>query len=770
MSFCNNNIVAYSTESTIGFVDLYKYIQQLVNNKDVQADEKLAKFNLEVFQNMSDSQLRQKISSLKQLFEVRNKELVTKAEKLKQLQIINDEELPEAEKELEKINKILNNKTFSASIKMIQYKLRTNSQTEEDEIKYSFFKELEEQAAYLKNFKIGSLKKYVSAKTAAQKNFDNTKKVMNGLVRETIQKVEEQKINEEQKVELEAILSVWSERETRRIVMELNRDYDRSMNTKKINLKGTVSDALSKFLNIPIQKALVIMKDVDFRIKLFGNINMEDIQNKLNIINNELNEHEIIVDFFRMEEQRKYNESITKLSIKGVQRDPGFNLMDTSFDNIKSKATVGEIKKTIKKESLATKLSKSLKQSYSVLVSKNVLSVAEFKTVEQIIDNEIKIAKSTSNVTEIKAIIKVHIGRMIISKYLIEENVFSPAKTSSIILEKVYENEQQLVNTETLFNNIVNYENDAPFDVLRQSFNNMTQILKTFATVDVDTLYKKVDDLLNKDYGNQVGYSMNKKIPQKVITGARGELNIMNLIVLTSYTQDNNDFIADIIEKVLVDIETLNQTSNIWSWSAKSDSNKIINKIMNDEKYEFIDIVSQFAEEVDNSTTLTNEVTELVAAGKSVNVEELTKQFNAIYDMFLQMYKMDIVPHNLNKMRTKKSFDEVKREYFLGLLTGLYTTFIGKILEQSSSRRIKSFIIKNISVLGMYLNEEPKQIVVVQKEKEEKESNTSRTNKDDILNSFLTEDLDNIEYEEQEVVGLDDEESDDLMLELFGEE
>jgi hypothetical protein len=323
---------------------------------------------------------------------------------------------------------------------------------------------------------------------------------------------------------------------------------------------------------------------------------------------------------------------------------------------------------------------------------------------------------------------------MIISKYLIEENVFSPAKTSSIILEKVYENEQQLVNTETLFNNIVNYENDAPFDVLRQSFNNMTQILKTFATVDVDTLYKKVDDLLNKDYGNQVGYSMNKKIPQKVITGARGE------------------------------------TSNMWSWSAKSDSNKIINKIMNDEKYEFIDIVSQFAEEVDNSTTLTNEVTELVAAGKSVNVEELTKQFNAIYDMFLQMYKMDIVPHNLNKMRTKKSFDEVKREYFLGLLTGLYTTFIGKILEQSSSRRIKSFIIKNISVLGMYLNEEPKQIVVVQKEKEEKESTTSRTNKDDILNSFLTEDLDNIEYEEQEVVGLDDEESDDLMLELFGEE
>lgn len=764
--FCNNNIIAKSTESTIGFVDLYQYIQQLVNNKDAVADEKLAKFNLDVFKNMTESQLREKIASLKGLFEARNKELVAKAEKLQQLQIVNNEELPMAEAQLEKINKILSNKNFSASIKMIQYKLRTNSQTEEDEIKYSFFKELEEQAAYLKNFKIGSMKQYISLKAAAQKNFDNTKKVMNGLVKETIQKVEESKVEDEQKIELEQILSVWSERETRRIVMELNRDYDRSMNASKINLKGKVSDALAKLLNIPVQKALVMMKDVDFRVKLFGNLNMEDVQNKLNIINNELNEHEIIVDFFRMENQRKYNEMIQKLPTEGAQRDPGSNIMSATFDNLKTKANTTVIKKIIKKESLAQKLSKSLKQSYSVLVEKKVLSAEEFKTVEQIIDGEIKVAKSTSKVTEIKAIIKVHIARMVISKFLIEQNVFTPSKTTTQLLEKVYENEQQLVNTESLFNNIVRYENDAPLDVLRKSFNNIVQMLKSFATVDTASLFKTVDDLLTKDYGFQVGYTFSGKTVTKKLTAVRGELNIMNMIVLTSYTQDNNEFIANMTQQVLSGVETLNQTSEMWTWSSKAKATEIVSKIMDDEKFVFSDIAQQFVEEVDGDITLTNEASELVAVAKSVNVDGLAKQFNAIYDMLVQLYKTDVVPHNLNKMQSNKSFDEAKREYFFGLLTGLYTTFIEKILSQSSSKRMKAFIAKNISVLGMYLNEEPKQEVVVAKPVVA-EVQQQVSNKDDVLNNFLAEDLDNVEYDEQ--TGLD-EESDDLMMELFGEQ
>jgi len=32
---------------------------------------------------------------------------------------------------------------------------------------------------------------------------------------------------------------------------------------------------------------------------MFGNINMEDIQNKINVINNELNEHSIVKSYLK---------------------------------------------------------------------------------------------------------------------------------------------------------------------------------------------------------------------------------------------------------------------------------------------------------------------------------------------------------------------------------------------------------------------------------------------------------------------------------------
>jgi len=357
---------------------------------------------------------------------------------------------------------------------------------------------------------------------------------------------------------------------------------------------------------------------------------------------------------------------------------------------------------------------------------------------------------------------------------LIEAHVFSPAKTTSTVLEKVYENEQQLVNAESLFTNIVKYENDAPFDVLRKSFNSMTRFLRTMSNINEETLYNKVDDLLYKDYGMQVGFTLKGGKKNKVLTSIRAELNIMNLVVLTSYTENNNEFIASMTEKVLNNIENLQiQTSDMWSWSSKADASKIITALVNEEQFDFVTLSQQMLEEVDGSVTFTNQMKELEALAKSVNVDVMEKQFNAIYDMFVQMYKTDVVPHNLNKMRTNKSFNEAKREYFLGLLTGLYAKFINTLMNKSSSQRMKSFIAKNISVIGMYLNEEPKQVVVQGPgaEKGEQPQPTTVSNKDDILNSFLTEDLDNVEYEEQDIVGLDDEEEqDELMIELFGEE
>ena len=53
------------------------------------------------------------------------------------------------------------------NIKLNQNRMKTEDLTEANKITYTFYKELEEQSSYLRNLKIGSLKKFSQHKTTS---------------------------------------------------------------------------------------------------------------------------------------------------------------------------------------------------------------------------------------------------------------------------------------------------------------------------------------------------------------------------------------------------------------------------------------------------------------------------------------------------------------------------------------------------------------------------------------------------------------------------
>ena len=780
MSICQNNIIAFSNEESkeLGFIDLYQYLKNLIvakeENKEVSIEGKLASFNLDMFQNMSVEQLRSKIASLKTLFKSRNEELISKAQKLRDLQIINDNELPHAESQLQKINKILSNQNFVNNIKLINNRMKTGEITEEDKITYSFYKELEQQATYLKNLKIGTLKIFSEQKQSSEQNSNKTKKVMNGLVRQMKQEINMNvSLTQKDNIELEQVLSIWSEQETRRLVSELDREFNRDLNSSKLNLRGKVIKSLSSFLNIPTSQATIMMKDVNFRTKIFGNLNMEDIQNKINIINNELNEHSIILDLLKQEQLEKTKKSLlTFTTSRAEQRFQEFSkiVLEKMDEN---KVSTKTIKKMVKKETLKQKIEKSLKSTYKQLLNSGVVSTEEYKVIVQIIDEELNRVQKLTKINEIKATIKVHVARILINKYLIESNIYSPLKTVSKTLEKIFgdKNLGQIVNFENMFNNVINYETNKPFGVLKNIFNNMIDLLIGLKGIEVDNVVEKVENLLYKKLGTYTAYGNLKKGKKgKKIETAYSGLNILNLILMISYTDKNNTFTSLLQEQIGEKVELLqNKIDNkVWTWTTKENLNEIISALVNDEKFDFKSIVNEMIES-EESIELSTSIVELKALAKNLKETELVamkKEFNGLYDMFFNMYKTDIVPHNLNKMKSTKSFDDLSREYFLGLQTGVFMKFIEKLMEKSSTKRMKNYIIRNLSLIGMNLNEESKYLKSsIEKQPEPvKVEEEKESNKDELLNTFFQEDLEDFDFavEEEEEIIVDVEQTDNI--------
>ena len=769
MSFCQSTIIAHSDlqAKEIGVLDLINYLKSLVSGDEINQELEQT-FNLGSFKNLSEGQLKGKIASLKKLFVARNKELTEKRQKLIDVQIINDSELPHYEMQLETMKKIIANKDFNNSIKVIQNKMKLSYELSEgDKIKYSFYTELNEQVKYLENFKIGNKRDFVKRAQKHSENKTQYKNAINNLMRN---------------VEMTEVLSVWADNTTKSIVEKLDGDFTKNMNASQLNLKGKVVRSLMNFLSIEYTRAAVIMSDKLFREKMFKNVNLEDVQNKLNIINAELNEHSIVKEYLRQEQVKIEEARIIKFKSgkdhmtrhSGFEVTIGGEIGGAIPDKIKN---LGQLAKTL---SLKDSMDKSLKSSYKVLLTTGLVDKSGYKQIEQVIDAELKQLENFEQMHElfgenaatqiIKNTIKIHVSRILLEKYNLDKNVFEPLNNASSMLSKLFgEKLDTIITNENLFNTIINYDTDEPMSQMKKSFNDMINFL--IELKEEKNTMKRINNLLYKDFGTSIQISIKKgKQIKKIVkkTQAFADLSITNLLLLVSYAGTGSDFTADLLEKIAEQMELKESKTDTkpWSWATKENKKEIISTILNmtDGDYDFKAILADYIEDDDNKM---EELKNMVRNINMSDLKKIQKQFNTLYDMFSKMYMMKVTPHNLNKMKLNKSLEEKQRTYFLGLMTGLYSKFTEELLSKSNTKKLKEYISKNIELLGMSLN---KKSTFLQKPAEKRSApavvveETKESDKDELLNDFMVEDLDDIEIIDDEIVEQDyDFEVDDVV-------
>lgn len=772
MSICQNNIIAYTNQETkeIGFLDVYYHIKSLINQKR-NINIEIPKINytddLKVFDSMTVEKLESKIISMRKMLDNRHKFLSDKKNKLENIIIINDTELQFAEEQLKKINNILSNRHFSTLIKTIEGKIKLNKETEEDNIRYSFYKQLEEQAKYLKYFKIGSSQKLSNKKREMINNKQKTKIVMNGLKKEIIGNVKKELINTNIK-NLEKVLDGWVDNESKRIINEIDTDFKRDYIKSKLNLKGKVKKALSDLLNIPITEVNVMMKDNDFRFKLFGNMNMDTVYNKLNIINRELNEYNIINEVFINQKNKQDKEHIIKIiANKGdkTKREFGFDPLLANLSSKINEVSVNKVKKIIKKESIIESLEKELINTYKKYLDKNIITEKDFELIKKIIKEEVISLETKKNINLIKSKVKIHFSRIVFKKY-IDNDLYSLDNITDK-LSKIFTLQSNISNFEMVFTNLIHYNNEDVFHTLKKSFNSIIHLLISLKEISnkpssikdsfQNILYKKLlkQTIVNIKEKGKKEIKENRK--NKIV---RDTINVMNLLLLLSYTSNDTEFINDLQNKIKEEnnnLEFVTKNKNSWEWINKEEHRNVINLIerlstyddpekeMNkgfSKHYQFIDIMSDFITEDYKSENNLNELRGISKQFKLDELKKLKKEFNIIYDFFIDMYKQDLIPYTIKNK--SKDFSDSKREYFSRLLINLYLDYINQLTNISKTDNTVKLIKKYFNINTMYLNEESKFLKKIDIKEYKPEINYEINNKDDLLNDFML----NVEEEE----------------------
>lgn len=764
MSFCQDKkFIALSTNKEIGYIDLYKYLKTLSNNGEID-NELVTKYNLDVYKQLSELKIKSKIGLLRESFEKRNKDLSNKKLKLNDILIINDSELVYSEKQLEKVNNILEDADFKKAIKKIQNKLKLDEELNEMDVKkYTFYKQLENQKLYLENQKIGSKKNFVKKLQNNENNKKQYKKVIKNIESEMETNIEMKQMSKENKLEFKKILNIFTNNKINKMIQKLDNDFNNNMNNNKTNLRAKVIKSLMSLFGKTYSQVVIIMTDKKFREKLFKNYNLDDVRTKINIINEELNEHSLIRDYLNQQDKEVQENILLKLPYlkdDTTRRDPGFS--GVSFSGMSN----NNIKKRVDKLLIKEQLQKSFIERYQILLENEILNKKQYEKIEKIIEVELKrlqIGKK-NNMKEIKNTIKIHVSRILLEKYKITQK---STKNILSVLSKITDN--NTIFFETLFNNIIYYDTTEPFEVLKKVFNNLIDFLIKVKSIEKVKSDKQKDNKIIKQmkmiqdllYNSTRITNIQKGKKNKEEELSYDDLNIMNLLLMMSYTEKDNDFSLELIEQIKqkVELDENITNTNIWSWAPKDKLREIISRLLNMEKFDFRDILSQM---IDNNE-LSNSMIEIILITniKISELKKMKKQFNTLFDMFKKMYITKTIPHNL------KTAEEVQ-SYFTGILSNLLFIFIEKLMAKGkNTKKIKDYIVKNLYITSMYLNKESEYLKnpVEQPRRVIKQTEEKTDNKDELLNDFMREDLDEYDYESET-------EDDDFVdeEELFGDD
>lgn len=814
-----------NSDEDISLFDLHKYISLLVSSKQMKLDKETEKYIEQInakyqdfneFSTMSTDELVKHKVDIETRFAEQMKEATDKFTKLTLIKEILEIDLNYYNKQLKNIKNIIKNDNFKISINIINDKIATNQDlTDIEKQQITFYTKLINQKIYIENVILSDKKIFKQSKKEEikQQIFKEMKDIQNHtkiFIKE----------NKDINVDYNVIQQTYNDYELQKLLSSLDQMIFEDTNK---SVKYKMIDNLHKLTKKSYKEINMIVKDKKFKEKLFGNLKIETIQQKLVELSEKINDYKQIESYINQTKKIiyvcpvcNYNHDmpITVMLHMSLHKEfKGVTPISFSFFNnngkkysqysvnpvekmgdylfeMKKNMNEGVDKNILVNSILTEYIDKdsfkqfqnpiSLNKIIHQVDSKKVIEDFKNNTLNKFFFNNKKDFTLFNKTKEINKIVDEEINKIKTNVLFGENKEFT--KHIRIINFRVFKtifasflNEDDILN---LYNSVIEYydnnlksENNTSFDLLFKNmihYNNRKPIEVTYQMFK--KLFKIIKGIKEQKFAELLFILGTKKVDKEAYEYVDTSVLLLLIPLLQSLDLLNN--VSDNLEGD--DDIKVNEDFHPSSWTDSKNYQKLVNKISNITKDNLIINTNnqrQTAEIMEQFSRLS----EMFQNIDMKKLKRMERQYDLIYESFNFMVKNNMFLHDINEIDSNKSVQEKYNEYMNGtflIITLKYMMFIVKE-NTDNTENTKMLFDSFFKTVSLYLTEESKYLKknTVVRRKVVRQVQNIVDNRDDLLNEYFESDDEDFNEEvgdEEELVEEDNEMN--IEEELFGYE
>ena len=792
-----NYTLKKSTNSDINFIDFNKLLNYMIYEKENDLDKKtkqyvdniIKKYNLGKLLKFNKDELKQMKYQTEEDFYKNHKNIQEKIYKLKLIHKILNIDLNYYENQIKNINKIIKNQNFKEEIENINEKIRNNEKVSKEEMKkISFYDQLLKQKSYIQDIILSEQNKLYSKNKTIIKNKiveemktieDETKIYLKDQIKETI--------------DYNQIMDSWNESQLKKLIKQVDMKVE---DNKLMNLKYQLIDCLQKLTNKSHKEINLILKDPLFKEKIFEDINIQDINSKINQLNDEIVQYNKIDKYLEsikkelhvcpicnysnkipihsilhltehknednLKVQRFYfykdeNQNIKSKYSENIIKDQNVYLYETKkkmlkSDTIKNQTLVTSkipIQNEINIQKIENKLSKEeILKDYKdgvMLYYKNYIKIFPkiADIIEKRVNNEIEnrvyddLFGDDKTSSYLNKIIHYDVSRLVLNNYFNHDDIYNLYNTNITYFD---ENLKKNDSFDILFKNIIHYNTFEPMENISNMMNSFMNIIQN---------KNDLEKMLFADSSSKSYRKFDKKNqavvqPRVAEVEVSEHLDYKTLMLLIPILRDRNltlyiqDFIKSDDFEINEDEESLFKP---WKWVQKSDYKKMITRISNIKRDDIN--IKEIENDKDNYIRL-HELFENIS-----NIKNIKKEFELITEIFNSFLRSNRVAHDINNIDNDKDINGKFKEYIIGSYLKSSLNILNKIVvnNDNNESNTKKEIRTMFNTLSIFLNKDSfylqKNVRNYQKNQKRNiinNKNDEKDNKDDILNEYFESD------------------------------
>lgn len=825
-----------NSNDDISYIELHRYISLLVSQKKMKFDKETEKFlndtskkfiGLENFKSMSEDELRKNRVQIEKQFEKQMKEVSDKFTKLNLIKEILEIDLNYYYKQLKNIKNILKNDNFKISMNIINEKISSNQDLTSDELnQVTFYSKLINQKVYIEKVILSDTKVLINNKK------DEIKKElfieMKNIQKETKIFIEE---NKTEKLDYQKILQNYNDYELQKLLSSLN---EMIFEDKNQSLRYKIIDNLHRLTNKSYKEINMILKDNKFKEKLFGNLQIQSVNQKLSEVSDKLNEYKKINDYMKSVKKSVYvcpicnymhEMAITTILHMTLHKEKNTNPEVFNFNN-KSKPI--DLKNPIefnfynyngeKYSTYSINPIKSIgdyiyeikgnmnnidKNSLLNIIRFNDINKGSFEDMRQPLSlhkiiHKVDYSKTIQNFAEgikmnfddknfsvfnidkeIKKIINEQVKRMekVESRSFTKNTRIINFKVFKTIFGKFFDND----DIPNLYNSVIEFydnnlkTNNDSFDLL---FKNIIHYDNRKPIEAIHSLFMKlfkIIRLIKEQKYNELLYILSKK---KIADTEAYEYVDTKVLLMLVPLLESLDLLNNIHENLENEDDIkVNDDFHPISWTDKKNYKKLLSKISNITKDSLIiNPVSndRNTDEIRDQFTRLNEIFQNIDMKK---LRKMEKQYNLIHDCYIYMIKNNMFLHNIQNVESNKNIQEKYNEYINGTFLLITMNYMDMIVKQNKNNTDNTKMVYNtfFKTLSLYLTEDSKYLKknknIVKRRVVKKQQNIV-DNRDELLNDYFDSDDEdfNEEIGDEEEIIEEINDEFDDMEDLFGED